>query len=335
MNRKYILLIVIALCVMACDSKLTQMTNRGAVFGTTYEIIYDSPNGRDLHEQIEKEMDKVNKSLSPFDSSSIISKVNRNIETDLDDYFLTVFRKAREVSEYTDGTFDITVAPLVNVWGFGFGNKERVTPELIDSLLQFVGYDKINVVDGRIVKENPGVILSCSAIAKGFACDRVAALLAKNGCVNYMVEIGGEVVTKGFNSVKKREWRPAVRLPEENPLPGASKYKAILKMNDKGIATSGNYLNFYEENGERYGHTINPKTGYPALSNLLSVTVIADDCMTADAYATAFMVWGFDKAVEMSNQFNNLDVYFIYDDAGEYKTWMSEGFKKFLYREME
>ena len=329
------MVIIIALHVSACDSKSKQITNRGSVFGTTYEIIYDSPKGKDLHEIIEKEMAIVNKSLSAFDSLSTISKVNRNIETNLDDYFLTVFKKAMEVSELTDGAFDITVAPLVNVWGFGFGNKEQVIPELIDSLLRLTGFEKISLTDSKIVKQHSGIMLDCGAIAKGFACDRVAASLQKNGCVNYMVEIGGEVVAKGLNSAKKREWRIGVRLPEENPYPGNTAFKAILKMNDKAMATSGNYLNYYEEEGERYGHTINPKTGYPARSNLLSVTIIADDCMTADAYATAFMVWGLDKAIEMSNQFENLDLYFIYNEAGKYKTWMSEGFKKFLHKEID
>ena len=177
-------------------------------------------------------------------------------------------------------------------------------------------------------------MLNCSAIAKGFACDRVASLLEKEGCGNFMVEIGGEVVTRGINSAKGREWHPAVRLPDDktfwNP-----EYKAILKVKDKAMATSGNYLNYYIEDGQKYAHTINPKTGYPALSNLLSVTVFAPDCMTADAYATVFMVAGLEKSKELYKKTENLEVYFIYDDEGKYKSWMSEGFSKFIFKEYE
>lgn len=331
--RLFFLLISIAF-LASCSSKPSDyVKNQGLIYGTTYSIIYESPNGENLQEGIEAEMNRLNKSLSTFDDSSIISKINQNIDTELDDYFLTVYNKAVEVSDASDGAFDITVAPMVNVWGFGFENKENVTPELIDSLKHLVGYKKIKIENGKLIKEHPNTMLDCSAIAKGFACDIVANYLNKQGCKNYMVEIGGEVVAYGKND-KGKYWNIGISRPDDGNMLNTQELKAIIELKEKAVATSGNYRNFYIENGKKYAHTIDPKTGYPVQHSLLSTTVLADDCMTADAFATAFMVLGLEKSIELANSRNDIEVYFIYaDEAGNYKSYISDGFKSILIKE--
>ena len=305
------------------------ITNSGKIFGTFYNITYSSD--ADLHTEIRKTLQQVDNSLSPFNKQSIISAINNNTDTLPDEKFTHVFTLAQEVSAKTEGAFDITVAPLVNAWGFGF--KKGITPDslTIDSLRQFVGYSTVAIVDGKIVKQHPQTMLDCSAIAKGYGCDAVAATLEANGVKNYMVEIGGEVVTKGKNS-KGGVWAIGISKPTENPTTSNNELHEIIAITGKSMATSGNYRNFREENGRKIAHTIDPRTGYPVQHSLLSATVIADDCATADAYATSFMVMGVVKAMSHCTA-NNIEGYFIYsDENGILKTTMTEGFKKYLKR---
>jgi len=318
-----------------CKQAASYISNEGMIYGTTYHITYESPNGKDLQQGIEIAMKKLDNSLSTFNPSSTISKVNQNRDTIPDDYFLTVYKKAVEVSDATGGAFDITVAPMVNVWGFGFKNKENVTPELIDSLRQLVGYKKVRLEKGKIVKDHPNTMLDASAIAKGFACDLVGQYLEKTGCKNYMVEIGGEVVARGKNK-KGRYWHIGISRPTEGVFAGEQNLEAIVELKDMALATSGNYRNFYVEGGKKYAHTIDPHTGYPVQHSLLSTTVLADDCMTADAFATAFMVLGLEKSIEVAASRDDLEVYFIYSDQKDhYKTYLSEGFKLLVLEEFE
>ena len=305
------------------------VTNSGKIFGTFYNIIYSSDT--DLHTEIKKTLLQVDNSLSPFNKQSIITAINNNADTLPDKKFTHVFMLAQEVSAKTDGAFDITVAPLVNAWGFGF--KKGITPDslTIDSLRQFVGYHTISLTDGKVRKQHPQTMLDCSAIAKGYGCDAVAATLEANGVKDYMVEIGGEVVTKGKNS-KGCVWTIGISKPTENPTTSNNELHEIIAISGKSMATSGNYRNFREENGRKIAHTIDPRTGYPVQHSLLSATVIADDCATADAYATSFMVMGVEKAIEHCSA-NNIEGYFIYsDENGMLKTTMTEGFKKYLKR---
>ncbi|WP_163718097.1 FAD:protein FMN transferase [Mangrovibacterium lignilyticum] len=327
------LIVFVAFVFNSCSPKQAYIQNEGQIFGTTYHITYESPEGEDLHEGIKSVMDELNKSLSTYDPTSVISKVNTNQPTELDNYFLTVFKKAEEVSKITGGAFDITVAPMVNVWGFGFKNKENVTTELIDSLKQLVGYTKVKREDGKIVKEHPNTMLDCSAIAKGYGVDVVAAYIRDNGCKNYMVEIGGEVDAFGLNP-KGKAWSIGISKPDEDSFFKEQQLQAIVNLKDKALATSGNYRNFYVEGGQKFAHTINPHTGYPVQHSLLSTTVLADSCMTADAYATAFMVLGLEKSIEIANAVPEIEVYFIYaDENGDYKSYFSEGFKSLLQEE--
>ncbi len=313
-----------------CKGPSAYIFNQGKIYGTIYHIVYESPGAKDLHTEIDSELDKLNLIFSTFNPESQISKVNTNQPVKLNQYFITCFKRSMEVSELSGGAFDITVAPLVNAWGFGFRKKEKITPSLIDSLLQLTGYRKVKLADGKIVKENPGIMLDMSAIAKGYTCDIIGSYLAKKDCENYMVEIGGEIVARGLNP-KGEIWNIGISKPDENSFLSNEDIQAVAKLPDRAMATSGNYRNFYVEDGKKYAHEIDPKTGYPVQHNLLSTTVIANDCMTADAWATAFMVLGLEKSVELQKRIPGIEVYFIYsDESGFNKIYMSDHFKDFM-----
>ena len=304
------------------------LTNSGKIFGTFYNITYSSDT--DLHNEIKNTLMQVDNSLSPFNSHSIISAINNNCDTMPDKMFTHVFTLAQDISGKTEGAFDITVAPLVNAWGFGF--KKGIVPDsaTIDSLRRYIGYSTVAIIDGKVTKEHQSTMLDCSAIAKGYGCDAVAATLDAHGVKNYMVEIGGEVVTKGNNS-KGGVWTIGISKPIDNPTASNNELHEIIGISGKSMATSGNYRNFREVNGRKIAHTIDPRTGYPVQHSLLSATVIANDCATADAHATAFMVMGLEKAMEYCNNDNSIDGYFIYsDENGTLKTKMTEGFRKYL-----
>jgi thiamine biosynthesis lipoprotein len=305
-------------------------TNSGKIFGTYYNISYSSDT--DLHEEIKKSLMQVDGSLSPFNKKSIITAINNNADTLPDAMFTHVFTLAQEISSKTGGAFDITVAPLVNAWGFGF--KKGIIPDsaTIDSLCRHIGYKTVALTNGKIVKQHPETMLDCSAIAKGYGCDAVAATLDAHGVTDYMVEIGGEVVTKGKNS-KGGIWTIGISKPTDNPTTTNNELHEVIGITGKSMATSGNYRNFRIEGGKKVAHTIDPHTGYPVQHTLLSATVIADDCATADALATAFMVMGVDKAMEYCNNDTTIDGYFIYSaDDGSLKTIMTEGFRKYIRR---
>ena len=247
---------------------------------------------------------------------------------ELNEMFLSVFKKAMEISENTGGAFDITVAPLVNAWGFGFKSGSDPGKAQIDSLLNIVGYKKVTLEAGKVVKQDPRIMLDCSAIAKGFGTDVIANYLRSRGVKNFMVEIGGEIVTSGINE-ERLPWKIGVTKPSDDPLSDkGSELMTILNVTDKAMATSGNYRNFYYKGGKKYAHTIDPKTGCPVQHSLLSATVIADDCATADAYATSFMVMGFEKARKFLEKHTELMVYFIYsDEKGNNAVWFSPSLK--------
>lgn len=304
------------------------ITNTGKVFGTYYKITYKSDS--DLHEAIKQRMSEVDCSLSPFNKRSIITAINENRDTLANTMFTDVFNLAQEISEKTGGAFDITVAPLVNAWGFGFKKGTLPDSTTVDSLRRHIGYSTISLENGRITKMHPETLLDCSAIAKGYGCDAVARLLDENGITDFMVEIGGEVVTKGKND-KGGNWAIGISKPNDNPTTTENELQDIIIISGKSMATSGNYRNFRYENGKKYSHTISPATGYPVEHSLLSATVIADDCATADALATAFMVMGTEKALEFCKQEEKIEGYFIYGGTdGRYRTAMSPGFGKYL-----
>ena len=319
------LLIVGTVVIVSQQHNTPYQHNAGFIFGTTYNITYQSDI--DLQKDIEREMNKVNASLSTFEPQSVISKVNQNRNVRLDNMFTEVFTLAEEISRETGGAFDITVAPLVNEWGFGFKTGMPPDKHVIDSLKQLIGYQKVRLAGGRVVKTDPRIMLDCSGIAKGYGSDVVANFLRSKGIDNFMVEIGGEIVTCGI-SPERVPWRIGVTKPVDDSLQQQQELQTVLNVTDKAMATSGNYRNFYYKGGKKYAHTINPKTGYPVQHNILSATVIADRCAVADAYATSFMVMGLDKAQKVLEKHPELMAYLIYADRqGHNRVWFSSSMK--------
>ncbi len=321
-----LVLLVGSILIIRQQRSMPYQHDSGMVFGTIYHITYQSNDN--LQAEIESELKKVDQSLSPFNETSIISRVNRNEKVEVDDMFTEVFQLAERISKDTDGAFDITVAPMVNVWGFGFKKGVEPNKQVLDSIRHLVGYQKVKLVGKHVEKQNPNIMLDCSAIAKGYGSDVVARLLKQKGIQNFMVEIGGEVVTCG-NSEKRVPWRIGVNKPTDDSLSTNGELQTVLNVTDMAMATSGNYRNFYYKNGKKYAHTIDPKTGYPVQHNILSATVLAKDCAVADAYATSFMVLGLNGAKKILEKHPELLAYLIYADSkGNNKIWYSPSLEK-------
>ena len=334
MNKKKLiwqipfLLMLIIGTVVILQKQPPFRTNEGLVFGTIYKITYQ--HQEDLHNDIKAALMEVDNALSPYNKNSIISRINHNQDTLLNEHFTHVFELAQKISTETEGAFDITVAPLVNAWGFGFKHSIDIAPNVIDSIGQFVGYQKIRLSDGKITKDDPRTMSDCSAIAKGYGVDVVARTLDKKGVQHYMVDIGGEVVVKGKNS-RMKTWRIGINKPVEDSLSINQELQTILEVSGVGMATSGNYRKFYYKDGKRYAHTIDPRIGHPVQHSILSATVIAKDCTTADAYATAFMVMGLEKSMEFCKAHPELDAYFICDGEGDtYEIHYTPGMERFM-----
>ena len=321
----FILVVLVVAGIAVGRKNADYQHDSGLVFGTSYNITYQSNDN--LKPEIEKALAEVDASLSPFNEKSVITHVNKNEAVTLDDHFITVFRLSSEIYKDTEGAFDITVAPLVNAWGFGFKNGIMPDCHAIDSLMQFVGFDKVKLQDGKIIKTDDRLMLDCSAIAKGYGVDAVARLLKSKGIDNYMVEIGGEIVASGENP-KGAPWRIGVSKPDDDSVSVSNEIQGIINISNRAMATSGNYRNFYYKGGKKYAHTIDPKTGCPVQHSILSATVVSDECAKADAYATAFMVMGLDKAKAVLARHKDMMAYFIYsDDKGNNKVWYSPSLK--------
>lgn len=333
MKFRLIILLAILVWITSCNpvSKGEYYSLQGFTQGTSYSLTYQHPTLSDIQEEIDSILRVFDSSLSSYDSTSIISAINRDEPGVLtDSMFRTVFRESSRVYQVSGGAFDITLAPLINAWGFGPGQQQDVDSAMVDSLLQYVGMDKVSLVGDRVVKTDPHVMLNVNAIAQGYSVDVVAAYLGSLACKNYMVEIGGEIRTRGMNP-KGNFWRIGVDRPEVgNMIPG-KQLQVIISMHNRSLATSGNYRKFYEKDGVMITHSIDPATGYPKASNLLSVSVLTDQCMTADAYATACMVMGLEKAKIFVEKQKGVDAYFIYsDEFGNYQVWYTDGMKKYI-----
>jgi thiamine biosynthesis lipoprotein len=283
-----------------------------------------------MQEQIDSVLKYFDSSLSTYDSLSIISAINSNKEVRTDSLFRAVFRESARVYQLTGGAFDITLGPVINAWGFGPGEMLEVDSAMVDSLLQYVGMEKVYLKGDRVVKSNPSIVLNVNAIAQGYSVDVVASYLEDLGCRNYMVEIGGEIRTRGVNG-KGNFWRIGVDRPDfGNMIPGRQ-LQVIISMHNRSLATSGNYRKFYEKDGIKITHSINPATGFPKESRLLSATVLTEECITADAYATSCMVMGLEGAKEFIEDLKDVDAYLIYgDEVGAYQVWYTEGLKKYI-----
>ena len=319
-------LVVGSIYIIRQQNTMPYQHNTGQIFGTTYHITYQSD--KDLHREILQRLQLVDQTFSTFNDESIISKINRNEPVKLNQMFIEVFDLAKTVSKDTHGAFDITVAPLVNVWGFGFKSGTPPTKAVIDSLRHLTGYEKVKLIGSKVRKQDPRIMLDCSAIAKGYGSDVVAQYLRSRDVENFMIEIGGEIVVQG-NSDKRLPWKIGVTKPTDDSTQVNNELQTVLNVSNTAMATSGNYRRFYYKNGKKYAHTIDPKTGYPVQHNILSATVLANTCAKADAYATSFMVLGLEKTQQVLQHHPDLMVYLIYADGqGKNKVWYSPSLKK-------
>lgn len=326
------LLLILLLVLDACQTPKSEYSRvSGFAQGTTYNITYENSTNKDYSQVIDSILKAFDKSLSTYDSTSIISRMNANDNlVEADDWFVDVFNKSAEISAISDGAFDITVGPVVRVWGFGNGPVAKHDTAHIDSLLQFVGMEKVKLDGRKLVKQMPGVQIDVNAIAQGYSVDVVCDFFDKQGIKNYLVEIGGEVRGKGTNA-KDKLWHIGIDRPSDGNLSPGADLQAIIEIDNKALATSGNYRKFFVEDGVKYAHTIDPKTGFPARNTLLSATVVCDDCISADGYATAFMVLGVDKSKELVQKLKGIEVYFVYSNQqGDYEVFFSEGMKKMI-----
>jgi FAD:protein FMN transferase len=308
---------------------------KGLTQGTTYSILYDNkinipPDS--LKKKVDFILHEIDLSLSVYNDSSIISRINRNEEVVPDSFFVDVYKASVLISGMTGGAFDITVGPLVRAWGFGPDEHKTFTEDKRDSLLHFVGMEKVSLVNGRIVKALPEVTLDVNAIAQGYSVDVVCRNFKSLGLTDFLVEIGGEV--KAVGSKGGVPWTIGIDKPEDNNMIPGQSLQAILKLEDLAVSTSGNYRKFYIENGVKYAHHIDPKTGYPTRNTLLSATLVTESCTMTDGLATGCLVMGKDKAIEFINSHPELNAYFVFsDDEGNFRTWISSNLKKMLTEE--
>ena len=301
-----------ALLIWGWDNnpKTQYFHNEGRVFGTYYNIRYEATN--DLEDSIQAAFNAFDNSLSLFNPHSILSAVNENRDTTTNALFETMWAEAEKVYSLSGGAFDVTVAPLVKAFGFGRKSDQfsAISSQTIDSLRAFVGFDKVQLIDHHIIKSDPRVQIDGGAVAKGQACDMIASLLRSQGCENYLVDIGGEVVAHGLNA-KGEPWHVGITKPNLNNEGAQNELQDILAVTDICMATSGNYRNYYYEGTERRSHTIDPRTGYPVQHSVLSATVVSSSCMRADALATACMVLGAEQAIDMINRAEDAACYLI------------------------
>jgi len=312
MNFKLFILLT---CLLASCGTATMQQYDGFTQGTYYSIKCFDKENRNLQSAIDSLLDDFLLTASIFNPNSIVSRVNSNDSTvELNEDFVYLFNLSMEVSKRTEGAFDITVGQLVNAWGFGNRQRNELTTNEIDSLRQYVGYEKVCLENGKVKKENPAIQLNFNAIAKGYSVDKMGAFLESLGINDYIVDIGGEISAKGSKNGKN--WQVAIERPADNDTCPQQEMITI-PLIDNALATSGNYRKYYEKDGARYSHTICPQTGYPVNHSLLSVTVKHSKTAIADAYATAFMVMGLEKSLAFLKNYPELEAYFIYYENGE------------------
>jgi len=320
------LLLIAAAIATGCKEKTEYKTIDGFTQGTTYHIVYSNDVDFAPDSLVESLLKMVDFSMSGYNPESIISQVNNGDSVKVDIMFADVFNRSVEMYKISEGLFDVSAAPLFDLWGFGFKNKSIVNQQVIDSVMQFVGMDKIALDGTLMIKKNPGVKLNFNAIAQGYTADVIGRTFDNLGIKNYLIEIGGEIFCKGVNP-RGKSWSVGIDKPIDGNMIQGQEIQDILLLSQGGLATSGNYRKFYEENGEKYSHSINPKTGYPVRDNLLSATVIAADAMTADAYGTYFMVAGLEKSIEVIENTPGIEGYLIYSKDGKLEVYRSKGVK--------
>jgi thiamine biosynthesis lipoprotein len=307
-NAFYILSLLIILLTSCRQRNIVHF--EGSAFGTMYTITYLGDTDSQLHPQIDSLLADLSHTFSIFDTTSIIYRWNKGEDVELNEDFLKVLKLSKTISAATDGAFDCTVQPLVQLWGFGKdGVRHTVADDTLAAIREFVGFQLVDLQGDSILRKDPRVQLNFNAVAKGYAVDRVADWLVENGYTDCLVEIGGEVAARGTKNGKP--WKVGIQVPTKTADGARESFETIPLPDRRAVATSGNYRNYFEEGGVRYTHILDPRTGQPERTNLLSVTVLAPDCATADAYATAFMVLGQEKSEQIVKQHPELEAWFI------------------------
>ena len=311
---------------ISCSRQPQKITLQGLAQGSYYAITYYDEQNRNFQREIDSIFHAVDVSVNLWVDSSVISKVNQNEEVALDSIFINNFRIAQEAARLSDGYFDPTISPIVAAWGFSYKNGDSITPQLIDSLKQLVDYRKIRIESGKIVKENPAMTLDFNAIAQGYTSDLIARFLENRGIKNYLVDTGGEIMARG-EKPNGQPWIVGIEKPAEN-WDSERVLQTRIALRDKGLVTSGSTRKYVERNGKRYSHCIDPKTGYPVEHNVLSVTVLAENSVWADALASICMVMGMERSLPLIENMDGVEAYYILvNDQNELETFATEGFR--------
>ncbi len=346
MQKRFLILVISIISVVFGCTKSSDnyVSADGFAQGSTYHIVYKLPTNNNpdstiaaIKDSIALYFKQINKSVSGYDTTSILSGLNRGENPPLDKIFLDVFNYAKYIYSESNGAVDASAAPLFDLWGFGFKNGVEITQKNIDSLKNFIGMEKLSVQKEEngekyfLKKENPKIMLNFNAIAQGYTVDYFCRNFEAMGIDDYLVEIGGEVCCKGVNPAGKK-WRVGIDKPEDGNFIQGNSVQAILELGNKALVTSGNYRKFYMKDGVKYSHTINPISGYPVQHSLLSATVIADDATTADAYATYFMVVGLERAKEILAATPGMEALLIYGEQENMKEYRTAGVARMLSR---
>lgn len=322
------LAVLVATAFWGCGRRPAYVSVDGVMLGTTLHVVADvrDVSPQELYAAV-MELDREAKvSMSIYDSTSLLSRLNRNETDSVDRHIAFNLRLADSIGSLSDGRYDVTVKPLVEAWGFA--GKERTEHPNVDSILEFVGREKVRIEAGRLVKDDPRVQLDFNSIAKGYTVDLLAALVEKYGAENYIVDIGGEVRCRGVNR-QGNPWRIGIETPFDGNMSNGEYLQKRVRLYDGGLATSGNYRRFYlDKEGNKVAHTIDPRTGRSAVSRLLSVTVVAPTCAEADALGTMFLAMGADDALAAAAAMPGVKVYFILADG-------SDGYEEYVSPAME
>lgn len=337
MNKFTALLLLLVVLFTSCDTNntLQKYQLQGTALGTTYGITYIASSEVLDQLAVDSLLFAVNQSMSTYWPESDISKINRgDLEIEVEPMFQEVFELSNEIYKRSDGYFDPTVGPLVNAWGFGPQETDvEMTPSRVDSLMTYVGFDQVSLRGNRIEKAHPEIYFDFNAIAKGYTIDRLGVLLDRLGGTNYLIELGGELIAKGENTIRNKKWLVGIDHPENEDRTAPI---VLVQLKDQALASSGNYRKFRIDSlsGEKYVHTVNPLTGYTQNSSTLAASVLAPNCALADGYATAFMAMGYEKAISLVQSIEDIEVFLVYTapGTGELKQYMSPGFEKAVFR---
>ena len=321
---------IMCLVVLAsCNEKPEKVVLQGLAQGSYYAITYFDDEGRNFQHEIDSIFHAVDMSVNLWVDSSIICKINRNEEVTLDQIFIDNFNIAQEAAALSDGYLDPTISPIVAAWGFSNKTGDSITPQLIDSLKRLVDYHNIRIEDGKVVKTIPYIKLDFNAIAQGYTSDLIAAFLESRGIKNYLVDTGGEIMARG-EKPDGQPWIVGIEKPAKN-WDSEQVVHTRIALRDKGLVTSGSTRKYVERNGKRYSHCIDPKTGYPVEHNVLSVTVLAENSVWADALASICMVMGLEKSLPLIQNLDGVEAYYIFvNEKGDLETFATEGFKKLI-----